>query len=119
MNTLNKIISACCGAAVIAIPLLFDAYGRTAYSCHIDICAVAIFIFFNILLLAFIRHGNSFKLPPADTGRDTEAAKQAAVVACHHPKIENTLTIKMRNEAVRYLRKKQNSKTNNRMETFF
>lgn len=106
MNTLSKIISACCGAAVIATPLLFDAYGRTAYSYHIGICTAAIFIFFNILLLAFIRHGTSFKRSPADTGRDTEAAKQAAVVAGHHPKIENTLMIKMRNEAVRFLREK-------------
>lgn len=66
MDTPNKIISACCGATAIAIPLVFDTYGRTVYSCHIDICAAAIFILFNILLLAFNRRGTRFKLSPAD-----------------------------------------------------
>lgn len=57
MNLSHKTISVCCGAAAIAIPFVFDAYGRTAYSYHIDICAAAVFIFFNISMIAFGRRG--------------------------------------------------------------
>ncbi len=90
MNTLNKIISACCGAVAIAIPLLFDAYGRTAYSYHLDICAAAIFIFFNILLLAFIRHGTSFKLSPADIAAAALASYLLAGAYIHSDDVLST-----------------------------